>query len=128
MLGARERISLLRDHLRRVEADVDPDSLGAHLSLGPAQVQRAVRAAQTAAMLDGGRVTAADLHGGIRAQNAAGLERLARRIEPEVGWDGPGPGTRRTARAARSSPPGRVTATRSSWTGGCARAAGAGAG
>ena len=86
VLGARERISLLRDHLRRVDADVDPDSLGAHLSLGPAQVQRAVRAAQASALLDGGRVTAPDLHGGIRAQNAAGLERLARRIEPEVGW------------------------------------------
>ena len=86
VLGARERVSLLRDHLRRVEADVDPNSLGAHLSLGPAQVHRAVRAAQTTAMLDGGRVSVADLHGGIRAQNAAGLERLARRIEPEVGW------------------------------------------
>ena len=24
---------------------------------------------------------------GVRAQNAAGLERLARRIEPDVGWD-----------------------------------------
>ena len=26
------------------------------------------------------------LHAGARAQNAAGLERLARRIEPAVGW------------------------------------------
>ena len=30
---------------------------------------------------------AEDLRRGVRAQNAAGLERLARRIEPEVGWD-----------------------------------------
>ncbi len=86
VLGARERISLLQSHLERVGADIDPDSLGAHLSLGPAQVQRAVHAAQAAALLDGGRVTAADLRSGIRAQNAAGLERLARRIEPEVTW------------------------------------------
>jgi SpoVK/Ycf46/Vps4 family AAA+-type ATPase len=87
VLGARERIALLGAHLARAGAEVDPDSLGAHLSLGPAQVQRAVRAAQTAAKLDGGRVTAADLRSGIRAQNAAGLERLARRIEPEVTWE-----------------------------------------
>ena len=87
VLGARERISLLHSHLERVGAEVDPDSLGAHLSLGPAQVQRAVHAAQIAARLDGGRVTADDLRAGIRAQNAAGLERLARRIVPEVGWD-----------------------------------------
>ena len=32
-------------------------------------------------------MTADDLRRGVRAQNAAGLERLARRIEPEVGWD-----------------------------------------
>jgi hypothetical protein len=87
VLGARERIALLHAHLARVSADVAPDSLGAHLSLGPAQVQRAVHAAQTAALLDGGRVTTDDLRAGIRAQNAAGLERLARRIVPEVGWD-----------------------------------------
>jgi hypothetical protein len=87
VLGARERISLLRDHLERAGADIDPESLGAHLSLGPAQVQRAVHAARAAALLDGGRVTSDDLRSGIRAQNAAGLERLARRIEPEVTWD-----------------------------------------
>jgi SpoVK/Ycf46/Vps4 family AAA+-type ATPase len=31
-------------------------------------------------------MSADDLRRGVRAQNAAGLERLARRIEPEVGW------------------------------------------
>jgi SpoVK/Ycf46/Vps4 family AAA+-type ATPase len=65
---------------------LEPDAFGAHLSLGPAQIQRAVDAARTAAMLDGGVVTAADLRSGIRAQNAAGLEHLARRIEPDVSW------------------------------------------
>ncbi|MGA8248171.1 MAG: AAA family ATPase [Nocardioides sp.] len=87
ILGARERITLLHAHLERAGADVDPDSLGAHLSLGPAQVQRAVRAAQTASLLGAGRITSAELRSGIRAQNAAGLERLARRIEPEVSWE-----------------------------------------
>ncbi|MDQ4098219.1 MAG: ATP-binding protein, partial [Actinomycetota bacterium] len=32
-------------------------------------------------------LTGADLRAGARAQNAAGLERLARRIEPRVGWE-----------------------------------------
>ena len=32
-------------------------------------------------------MTSTDVAGGARAQNAAGLERLARRIEPTVGWD-----------------------------------------
>jgi hypothetical protein len=85
-LGARERIELLQAHLDRVGADVDPGPFGAHLSLGPAQVQRAVDAADTATGLDGGKVGSAELRSGIRAQNAAGLERLARRIEPEVSW------------------------------------------
>ncbi len=86
VLGARERIALLSAHLARVGASVVPEDLGAHVSLGPAQVQRAVRAAQAVALLDGGTVGAEALRNGVRAQNAAGLERLARRIEPEVGW------------------------------------------
>ncbi|HSK34852.1 MAG TPA: ATP-binding protein, partial [Propionicimonas sp.] len=87
VLGARERIALLRSHLDRLGAVVEPEALGAHLSLGPAQVQQAVRAAQSASLLTGGVLDAAALQAGVRAQNAAGLERLARRIEPEVGWD-----------------------------------------
>ena len=58
----------------------------AHLVLGPDQVHRAVTAARAAAALTGGVVTADHLRRGARAQNAAGLERLARRIEPQVGW------------------------------------------
>jgi ATPase family associated with various cellular activities (AAA) len=67
--------------------EVDAESLAGHLPLGPAQVQRAVDAARTSAQLRDGQITAEDLRRGVRAQNAAGLERLARRIEPEVGWD-----------------------------------------
>ncbi len=70
-----------------VEPEVDGGGLAGHLSLGPTQVRRAVDAARTTAQLRDGRITADDLRRGVRAQNAAGLERLARRIEPEVGWD-----------------------------------------
>jgi hypothetical protein len=66
---------------------LDAEGLAGHLALGPAQVQRAVGAARTSAQLRNGQITADDLRRGVRAQNAAGLERLARRIEPEVDWD-----------------------------------------
>jgi ATP-dependent 26S proteasome regulatory subunit len=39
------------------------------------------------AEVDGRALTPDDLHAGARAQNAAGLTRLARRVEPRVGWD-----------------------------------------
>ena len=65
---------------------VDPSAIPAHFVLGPNQVARAVAAASANAALDGGAMTADDLRRGARAQNAAGLERLARRVEPAVGW------------------------------------------
>ena len=68
-------------------AGLNTDVLAGYLALGPAQVQRAVDAAPTSAQLRDGQITADDLRRGVRAQNAAGLERLARRIEPEVTWD-----------------------------------------
>jgi hypothetical protein len=52
------------------------------LRLGPRQVRRAVAAARQAGELDGAGLLAA-----ARGQNATGLERLARRIAPAVGWD-----------------------------------------
>jgi hypothetical protein len=48
------------------------------------QVRRAVRAASLRALAEDRPVDADDLRAGARAQNAAGLERLARRIEPSV--------------------------------------------
>jgi len=66
---------------------VDPAAITAHFILGPGQVSRAVRAASAAAALSDGVMTEEDLRKGARAQNAAGLERLSRRIEPAVGWD-----------------------------------------
>jgi hypothetical protein len=51
------------------------------------QVRRAAAAARLQAAAAGRPVGAADLRAGARAQNAAGLERLARRVEPAVALD-----------------------------------------
>lgn len=52
------------------------------LRLLPRQVRRAVAAARLTGKVDGATLVAA-----ARGQNATGLERLARRIAPAVGWD-----------------------------------------
>jgi SpoVK/Ycf46/Vps4 family AAA+-type ATPase len=72
------------DHL--LHNGFDPSTIPTHFVLGPGQVARAVRAATAAALVGTGAMTAEDLRRGARAQNAAGLERLARRVEPAVGW------------------------------------------
>lgn len=84
VLGAHDRIELWREHLS--ESELDPEILAAHLALGPGQVRNVFKTAAASALLAGTAITAEDLRRGVRAQNAAGLERLARRIEPEVGW------------------------------------------
>ncbi|WP_448616965.1 ATP-binding protein [Modestobacter sp. URMC 112] len=86
VLGPEDRAALWRRELDGAGREVDPGPVVAHLALGPDQVQRAVRAATTAAVLHGGPVTDEDLRRGARSQNAAGLDRLARRVEPQVGW------------------------------------------
>ena len=58
-----------------------------HLHLGPDQIGRAVTSARLTATLAGTDVDGRMLQAGARAQNAAGLERLSRRVEPSVGWD-----------------------------------------
>lgn len=55
--------------------------------LGPEQIRRAAFVAAHRALLAGRPVRADDVRAGVRAQNAAGLARLARRVVPEVGWD-----------------------------------------
>jgi hypothetical protein len=57
-----------------------------HLLLGPDQIARAVRAARLSGALGNDQASQAQLLNGAREQNAAGLERLAHRIEPAVGW------------------------------------------
>ncbi|MFJ9823882.1 AAA family ATPase [Streptomyces sp. NPDC101160] len=69
-----------------VMVPLDVESLLSPFLLTPEQVVRSARAAVQTARLEGGEVTAAHVRAGARAQNAAGLDRLARRIEPTVGW------------------------------------------
>jgi hypothetical protein len=71
-------------------AGMQRDSLEAttQFRLRPEGVARAARAAQVQARLSpDGRVTASHLRAGARAENGSALERLARRVEPGVGWD-----------------------------------------
>jgi ATPase family associated with various cellular activities (AAA) len=51
------------------------------------QVSRTVEAARLQAQLAGEAVSVEHLRAGARAQNGAGLERLARRVQPAVGWE-----------------------------------------
>ena len=53
----------------------------------PPQIQRAVESGVLIAVAEDRDLAPTDLQAGARRQNAAGLERLARRIEPAAGWD-----------------------------------------
>ncbi|PWS45791.1 ATPase, partial [Streptomyces sp. ZEA17I] len=64
-----------------------PDDLLAPFLLTPEQLTAAARSAAQTARLAGGELTPNHVRRGARAQNAAGLDRLARRIEPTVTWD-----------------------------------------
>ncbi|OWA23090.1 AAA family ATPase [Streptomyces sp. CS057] len=66
---------------------IAPDHLLAPFLLTPEQITGAARSAAQTARLAGGELTADHVRRGARAQNAAGLDRLARRIEPAVTWD-----------------------------------------
>ncbi|MER8044695.1 ATP-binding protein [Streptomyces sp. NPDC094032] len=70
--------------------DADAGSLARSVAahrLDAGQLRRAAGAAVRTAALDGRPVSPADLRAAVRAQNGAGLARLARRVEPAVGWD-----------------------------------------
>jgi Winged helix domain, variant/ATPase family associated with various cellular activities (AAA) len=54
--------------------------------LSPLQIARAAHAGTLQAAAHGRPLQPADVQAGARAQNAAGLERLAHRIVPEAGW------------------------------------------
>jgi hypothetical protein len=83
-----QRAALWRATLHGTTLDgVDPAASTAHFRLTPEQVRVAARAALQRALAGGRALGAEDLHAGARAQNAAGLERLARRVEPRVRWD-----------------------------------------
>ncbi|MGH4025915.1 MAG: ATP-binding protein, partial [Pseudonocardiaceae bacterium] len=70
----------------RLADGVDPAALTSQFLLGPQHIERAARAATLHAELAGTPIDAGHLRHGAREQNAAGLERLARRYEPSVGW------------------------------------------
>ncbi|MFF6777246.1 AAA family ATPase [Streptomyces sp. NPDC012637] len=61
-------------------------SVAAH-RLDAGQLRRAAGTAVRAAALDGRPVSPDDLRAAVRGQSGAGLARLARRVEPAVGWD-----------------------------------------
>ena len=67
--------------------DFDPAAVMAQFDLAPEQVQAAAAVATLRAKAGQRKISADDLMTGARAQNAAGLERLARRIEPHCCWD-----------------------------------------
>jgi len=80
------------EHWRRslngsAPASFDPGIVAGDLQLTPTQVIDAVTAARQLCTAEGRPLEAEDLRSGARAQNAAGLERLARRVEPCIGWD-----------------------------------------
>ncbi|MEU9846868.1 ATP-binding protein [Streptomyces sp. NPDC047985] len=70
-----------------VPRTVDVDRLLSPFLLTPEQITRAARSAAQATHLEGDALTPDHVRHGARAQNAAGLDRLARRIEPSVTWD-----------------------------------------
>ncbi|WP_369386870.1 AAA family ATPase [Streptomyces sp. CG1] len=68
------------------DADALARAVAAH-RLDGGQLRRAANAAVRSAGLAGRPVSPDDLRSAVRAQNGAGLARLARRVEPGVGWD-----------------------------------------
>ncbi|GAA4669497.1 ATP-binding protein [Streptomyces youssoufiensis] len=87
-VGPEARAALWQQaHPAPLAADLDLTRVLSPFLLTPAQVAQAARSAAQVATLNGGEVQAEDVRAGARAQNAAGLDRLARRIEPAVTWD-----------------------------------------
>ncbi|MEU5610353.1 ATP-binding protein [Streptomyces sparsogenes] len=72
--------------LSNVTPNLDITRLLSPFLLTPDQITRAAQGAAQSAMLDGGTLRPDHVRAGARAQNAAGLDRLARRIEPAVAW------------------------------------------
>ncbi len=65
----------------------DPAVVTLAFRLAPDQISHAAQAARRMTVAAARPMTVADVSSGARAQNAAGLERLARRIEPAATWD-----------------------------------------
>ena len=81
-----ERTELWRRELGRLADGIDVGDIAAQYIFGPRQIAAAITAAEALARSTRGTPIDSDLRRGARSQNAAGLERLARRVEPEVSW------------------------------------------
>ncbi len=84
-LADRARVWL--DELGSAQDGLDPAEEMIQFRLSPEQTVRAARAASRQATAEGRALSADDLKAGARSQNAAGLERLSRRVRPLVTWD-----------------------------------------
>jgi AAA+ superfamily predicted ATPase len=83
-----EQSQLWRLHLDGgLSPGVDPGAVTAGFRLGSEQIARASLAAGLHASAEGRPVARDDIVAGVRGQNSAALEALARRIEPRVGWE-----------------------------------------
>ncbi|MFD9288118.1 ATP-binding protein [Streptomyces sp. NPDC060030] len=69
------------------EPEFDLAPVVAAYRMGPGGIDRASRAALDLAAFHGTRLSAAHLRLAARQQSASGLERHARRIRPDVGWN-----------------------------------------
>ena len=67
-------------------ADEDVAARMAAFRLAPEQILRARRSAGVRAQARGTEPDLADLQAGARSENATGLDRLARRVEPRASW------------------------------------------
>jgi SpoVK/Ycf46/Vps4 family AAA+-type ATPase len=85
-LTASQSATLWRALLPTASPDLDAPAETAAFRLGVDQIVRTAEAATVSASLDGVLVTGDVLRAGARSQNGAGLERLARRIQPAVSW------------------------------------------
>lgn len=83
-----ERAQLWRTSLGPAADGLDVAGATGPFRLAPEQVQRAAGTARAQATLSPtGMITAEHLAAGARAENASALDRLARRVEPRIGWD-----------------------------------------
>jgi len=87
MPSLEDRARVWAAELGTVDGDVDPATEMIQFRLSPEQTVRAAHAARQQAAAEGRALTADDLKAGARSQNAAGLERLSRRVRPLVTWD-----------------------------------------
>ncbi|MFI7482633.1 AAA family ATPase [Kocuria sp. M1R5S2] len=85
--SAAERTRLWLEALDGALSGAEIQGATAQFRLGPEQVARAARTARAQAALGAdGRLSAAHLQAGARAENGSALDRLARRVDPAVGW------------------------------------------